>query len=237
MQTRYYQGDATRTHVAPGKMISDGVVGCFHDHNTWSDYQFFLFNHSSLTEFATRDMTALDFACGPGRNIMLFSDRFKKIDGVDISTSLLEKAKTYTSVLPEEKRPTLYYCNGLDLSTIPDASYDVVFSTIAFQHICCHSIRLGYLREFSRILKPGGYVFIQMGYGAPYGATRAVPYHANRYDVMTTNSGCDTRVENPSELEGDLIPCGFKNFEYTIRPPGPGDSQHPNWIFWSAIKA
>ena len=45
----------------------------------------------------------------------------------------------------------------------------------------------------------------------------------------------DFEPENPKQLEEDLSAVGFGNFQYKIRPSGPGDS-HPNWIFFRARK-
>lgn len=235
MQRRQYERSAGNSHFGPGIVLRDEVVCSFEGHNKWSDNHQYLFRHSKMD--GTKSLTALDFACGPGRNILLYSDRFKKIDGVDLSPNNLANAKIYTSVLPADRQPTLYLCNGLDLSGIPTASYDVIFSTIAMQHICCYSIRLGYLKEFSRVLKPGGFLCIQMGFGSPYPAeARAIGYFENGYSAEATNSFQDTRIEDPKDVERDLLGLGFVDFEFNIRPSGPGDGGHPNWIYWSAVK-
>lgn len=235
MQSRTYEYLGNVSKVAPGIMMSDHVVGSFEAHNQWPDNHVFLLRHSKLGGNTT-GMLALDFACGPGRNILLFNSRFKRVDGVDIAEENIKNAKVYTSNLPVERQPQLYKCNGLDLKEIPDDTYDVIFSTIAFQHICCHSIRLGYMKEFLRVLKPGGFVCIQMGYGRRETPAPPVGYYENSYDAPGTNSGRDTRVDHPSELEGDLTSVGFKDFEYNIRPAGPGDFNHANWIYWAARK-
>lgn len=235
MQLDHYQQAAKISKFSPGVMCKDNVVGSFHEHNAWQDHKDYLIRHSLMTD--TSQMTALDWACGPGRNIVLFSSRFKRIDGVDMSQNNLENARIYTSCLPVEKTPNFYECNGLDLQKIPDSTYDVVFSTIAFQHICCHSIRYNYMKEFNRVLKPGGFLCIQMGYGEKYGShATAINYFANDYTAPATNSARDTRVENTKDLEKDLNENGFQDFEFNIRPSGPGDPGHPNWIYWSCVK-
>jgi hypothetical protein len=45
----------------------------------------------------------------------------------------------------------------------------------------------------------------------------------------------DTRIESPNEIKSDLEKIGFSNFDYDIRPVGPGDS-HSSWIFFRAKK-
>ncbi len=233
MQISEYQGRASQSVFEAGRVIHDGVVGTFEAHNSWQDHHEFLIRHSKMGD--TRNFKALDFACGPGRNIRLFSDRFRQIDGVDLSELNLSNAKIYTSDL--ENPPVLYHCNGTDLENIPSETYDIIISTIAFQHICCHSIRLRYLQEFNRVLKRGGFLCIQMGYGSVYPKdTRTSRYHQDKHDAPSTNGYYDTQVTDPSQLEDDLTKVGFRDFEYNIRPPGPGDTTHPNWIYWSAMK-
>jgi ubiquinone/menaquinone biosynthesis C-methylase UbiE len=205
----------------------DPVVGSFDQHNSWLDYDTFLFKGID-----TSSKVALDFGCGPGRNIVKFANRFYKIDGVDISNKNLENAKLWCEFNHIEP-PNLFKTNGVDLSIISNASYDVIFSTICLQHICVHEIRFHLMKEFHRVLKADGFICLQMGYG--YGHPFCVGYHENHYDANRTNSGFDTRVNSPVELQTDLEKIGFRNFDYDLRPTGPGDS-HSAWIFFRAQK-
>jgi len=223
MQQRQYDLEAANWSV----QNRDPVVGSFDAHNAWSDYDNFLFKG-----IATTDKLALDFACGPGRNIVKFNSQFQRIDGADISDFNLKNAIKWCEY-NEVSTPNLYKTNGYNLQEIKNEIYDVVFSTIAMQHICVYDIRYGLMSEFFRVLKPGGMVCIQMGYGNGHPST--VGYYENKYDATLTNSGLDTRVNSPDELRTDLEAIGFKSFDYDIRPTGPGDS-HENWIFFRATK-
>jgi hypothetical protein len=129
--------------------------------------------------------------------------------------------------------PNLYVTSGSDCGNVGDASYDFIFSTIAMQHICVHEIRFQILQAMFKALKNNGRISIQMGFGKKRGIS--VDYYANNYSVLGTNSMFDTRVGNPDQVKNDLYKIGFKEFEYWIRPTGPGDS-HSNWIFFTAIK-
>lgn len=205
----------------------DPVVGSFDKHNVWEDYDNFLFK-----DIPTNGKIALDFGCGPGRNIVKFANRFNRIDGADISGINLKNAALWCqhNNLPI---PIFYQNNGTDLSLVLDNTYDIVFSTICLQHICVHDIRFNLMKEFHRALKPGGAICLQMGFGVGHPIT--VGYFDNHYDATITNSGCDTRVDSPDELKSDLDKIGFRNFEYDIRPVGPGDA-HGGWIFFRAFK-
>jgi ubiquinone/menaquinone biosynthesis C-methylase UbiE len=129
--------------------------------------------------------------------------------------------------------PLLFKNNGVDLSNICHELYDIVFSTICLQHICVHEIRFNLMKEFYRVLKPGGSVCLQMGFGPGHPMT--VGYYENYYDAPGTNSACDTRVDSTDELKNDLESIGFHSFNFDLRPTGPGDS-HDNWIFFRATK-
>jgi SAM-dependent methyltransferase len=206
----------------------DPVVGFFDEHNAWKDYDIYLFKGIDTT-----NKLALDFGCGPGRNAVKFIDRFQQIDGTDISAVNLSKAQIWFKANNFSKTYNLYKTNGVDLSAIESNKYDIVFSTIAFQHICVHEIRFNFLKEFFRVLKNNSHMCFQMGFGP--GHPNSVGYYENNYDFMDLNNKSDTRVNHPDELKSDLEKVGFVDFDYDIRPTGPGDS-HSNWIYFRARK-
>jgi len=209
----------------------DPVVGSFDQHNAWTDYEY-LFH--DIPREAWSGMDVLDFATGPGRNLVRYQDRFQSIDGVDISDINLRNAKKWIAHNGlNVDRFRLYSCNGVDLSNILSTSYDLVMSTIAMQHICVYDIRYQYFKEFYRVLRPGGWISLQMGFGSP--SPQTVPYHANHYQAPGTNRVCDVEVSDPVQLENDLLSIGFVDFHFHLRPVGPRDC-HPQWIFFSARK-
>lgn len=208
----------------------DPVVGSFDKHNAWKDYDEFLFK-----DIETKGKVALDFGCGPGRNIAKFADRFEQIDGADISQINLDKALIWCKKNNVSFIPKLYKSNGVDLSGISDNFYDIVFSTICLQHICVYDIRFNLFKEFFRVLKSDGYFCAQMGFGNHLLKSNGVKYYDNYYDAKATNGANDVVIEDANCLKKDLELIGFVNFDYDIRPVGPGDG-HSNWIFFRAQK-
>lgn len=205
----------------------DLVVGSFDAHNAWEDYKYLFENLGDVS-----DKIALDFACGPGRNIVKYKNTFKQIDGVDISPVNISNAKIYLDDNGVQNS-VLYSNNGIDLSDIPADTYDIIMSTIAMQHICVYDIRKSYLKEFYRVLKSSGSIAIQMGYGSP--SPMSVGYYENFYDAENSNRGCDVCIESTEQLEKDLLEIGFTDFKFTIDKVGPGDV-HPQWIYFNATK-
>lgn len=228
MQRNQYQSDATHWTI----YNLNPVVGTFNAHNEWSDYDFLFKDIDNL-----ETKTVLDFGCGPGRNLVKYSSKFIRIDGIDIGEKNLENALLWVkhnNIDPEKHK--LILCNGIDLNSIGNEEYDIVMSTICMQHICVYDIRFNYLKEFYRVLKSGGYITIQMGYGIPLPENKiTVDYYDNNYEASSTNGACDTNISDYKQVEKDLLSIGFKNFNYYIRPTGPGDG-HPNWIFFNAQK-
>ena len=220
MQNSYYDGYASLWSLD----FRDPVVGSYDAHNNWSDYDNFLFK-----DFDTNGLVALEYGCGPGRNLVKFSNRFARVDGIDISDINIEKAKTNIAAnnIPQ---PNLYVTTGDNLSAVADNVYDVVFAVICFQHICVHEIRFNILQDIFRVLKPGGKLCFQMGYGGK-GDIPTAGYYNNNYDAASTNGHSDVSITDEQTLRDDLIEkIGFTNYRSDIRETGPGDN-HKNWIW------
>ena len=90
---------------------NDFVVGSYDEQNKWEDYDKYLMKY---VDKSFQEKIALDFGCGPGRNIIKYDKWFKQIDGCDISRNNLDNAKqnlTYHKI----PLPGLYITNGNDL--------------------------------------------------------------------------------------------------------------------------
>lgn len=224
MQRQQYENDAARWSL----QNRDPVVGSYDAHNAWGDYDHYLFK-----DFDTTGKVALEYGCGPARNIIRFKDRFARVDGVDIAETNLKKAVENLTA-NGIRDYNLYHCDG---KTIPvrDSIYDVVFSVICLQHIASHTIRQSIMKDVYRVLKPEGYFCFQMGYGGRNGIQPTADYYEDAFGATSTNSGHDASVMNTEQLYGDLHKIGFRDFKFDIRPTGPGDS-HAAWIWVQAQK-
>ena len=198
-------------------------------HNANQDYWDILV---SDTETGFRDKCGLDFGCGCGRSVQNLWYRFKRMDGVDISMGNITHARENLnkSGCPVE-RSNLYHCNGIDISNIQSNQYDFIVSTIVLQHIAVYDIRFNYLKEFYRVMKDGGLLSFQMGFGRGHGKAE---YYENHYQAEATNTFHDTLVTVPNQIIGDLTKIGFSNITYEIRKSF--SDGHPYWIFVKARK-
>jgi hypothetical protein len=98
---------------------------------------------------------------------------------VDVSEEMVALAGKRLSGIPNAQA---HVNSGSDLSLFPDASFDLVYSWIVFQHIPGKDIVLSYLREAQRVLKPGGVLACQLRGSSPV-ATEMQP-------GMETWTGC-----------------------------------------------
>ena len=222
MQRTYYDNEGIT-----GNMNRVNHMG----HNNNPDYWNVLVKDTESPEFL--DKVGLDFACGCGRNVFNLVNRFKRMDGVDMSSELVKTCINNRNKLNiDETKAMFYACNGVSLDIFSDNIYDFIMSTIALQHICVYSIRLNYFKEFFRVMKPGGLLSFQMGFGHGHPATR--DYFEDYYNATATNSGCDVRVLDPKYIVDDLTQVGFTNISFTIS--NSYEDMHNQWIFVKAYK-
>jgi SAM-dependent methyltransferase len=82
----------------------------------------------------------------------------ERVDGVNFSSETIwqgrmREGETYDYLLSGRRRGMQYIMDGDDLSRIADASYDVVLSSHALEHMA-NPIKA--LKEWRRVLRPGG---------------------------------------------------------------------------------
>jgi SAM-dependent methyltransferase len=157
----------------------------------------------------------LEIGCGIGRMTAALARRFREVEGIDVSEEMVRRA---TEALAETPNVRVSVANGTDLATFGDRSFDFVFSYLVLQHIPDREITKRYLREAGRVLRPGGWMHVQVngeGDAAP-AAARPAP-------------------------EGASLPAGLRRF--TARAaraakailrggrarPGPSGLDNPAW--------
>ena len=131
----------------------------------WSDEEYFESGrqsvyHEILTDMGNvcqgrdpKEMTVLEIGCGSGRITRALSETFGQVYAVDISGEMINLAK---EALKDRPNVHLYQNNGSDLTVLGDVPIDFAFSFIVFQHIPRREVIYSYVREVSRLLRPGG---------------------------------------------------------------------------------
>ena len=101
---------------------------------------------------------AQDFGCGVGRLTQPLCQYFSHVIGVDVAPSMIELAKRYN----QYERKCRYIVNkATDLKIFDDNSFDFILSLFTLQHLKPEFSKQ-YLKEFIRILAPGGLLVFQI---------------------------------------------------------------------------
>ncbi len=136
-------------------------------HGKWDEDEFFETGESFVEEKLAwvRSIAGelpngpvLDFGCGLGRLTQPLSQHFSSAVGVDISATMIARAEAANR---HGDRCTFFLNERSDLGAFDDASFGFVCTHIVLQHMPL-ALSAGYLREFMRVLRPGGLAFIQM---------------------------------------------------------------------------
>jgi SAM-dependent methyltransferase len=101
---------------------------------------------------------ALDFGCGHGRLTQALAPYFDAVVGVDIAESMLAAARAANR---HGDRVTYVHNARPDLSQFAAGSFDFVLTMLVLQHMRSDYAKT-YLREFLRLLRPGGIAFFQL---------------------------------------------------------------------------
>lgn len=103
--------------------------------------------------------TALDFGCGVGRLTRGMAKYFKHCHGIDISESMIAKAKELNQAFPNCQFSVNYADH---LGMFPDNQFDFIYSNIVLQHLPTRTMIKSYIAEFSRVLRANGLLAFQV---------------------------------------------------------------------------
>ncbi|MFQ1712344.1 methyltransferase domain-containing protein [Aeromonas veronii] len=118
----------------------------------------------------------LDFACGEGRIAELMQERCQHLQLVDASTKAVDVCRERFAKYPHVH----VQCNAAGALPQADSSLSLVYSWDAMVHFSYKSLDF-YLREFSRVLQPHGYVIMH------HSNLAALTDHMRVFDVWSLN--------------------------------------------------
>lgn len=112
--------------------------------------------HQAPVQPAGRER-AVEIGCGLGRICLALSEEFGEVIGVDISETMIAKARQLVV------RPNVRFelVSGADLAPVEDGSVDLVTTFTVFQHMPNAPLIEAYVHEAARVLAPGGVLAAQ----------------------------------------------------------------------------
>jgi SAM-dependent methyltransferase len=101
---------------------------------------------------------AVDFGCGVGRLSAALARHVDEVVGVDLAPSMLAEARR----LDRTGGRVRFMLNAEpDLRFLADRSVDLMYSSLVLQHLD-RGLAMRYVREFTRVLTPGGVAVFQV---------------------------------------------------------------------------
>jgi SAM-dependent methyltransferase len=134
------------------------------ENDKWNDREFFESGRTWIELYVAPDfplicngrsastLRMLELGCGAGRMTRGFSETFGLVDAVDISSEMIQRGRT---ALTDCQNVRFHLADGKTLPMFGEGEFDFAFSGTVFQHIPRKSIISSYIREISRVLRPG----------------------------------------------------------------------------------
>ena len=171
-----------------------------------------------------RGGTCVEVGCGFGRMTSPLAERFDKVFAVDVSPRMLELARASVSAPNVE----FVLVSGSTLEPVAEGTADALVCYLVLQHLPRRRLIEAYLREFSRVLAPGGRAFVQLpvlGGGARTRTWRlvralAVPLLAARGGIARRPAYRGYRLTE-AELERALAAAGLRVAARDESPASP----------------
>jgi SAM-dependent methyltransferase len=176
-----------------------------------SDAEFWRSGREDLENYVLRDVEldpgarALEIGCGIGRLVRPLSETIAEVTGVDISGEMIRQGR---EALADRPNVGLRRTDG-DLSGVDDASLDLVYSHIVFQHIPTRKAVTRYFEEAGRVLRGGGIFRFQIDGRPP------------RLGIPDTWNGVRWTA---SGVRGELSTAGFEVLDLT------GEGSQYMWV-------
>lgn len=109
------------------------------------------------TYLGDKSAKALDFGCGVGRISRALSKHFDVVSGVDVSETMINKARIANQDFPQL---SFFHNPHPDLRIFNDNEFDLVYTSIVLQHIS-YPESLEYIKDFKRIIRKDGLAVFQ----------------------------------------------------------------------------
>jgi SAM-dependent methyltransferase len=144
-------------------------------HGRWDVDRFFatgveqlarMLSHAQRYGRPIRRGTALDFGCGLGRLTRALAPHFERTYGLDVASTMIKRAKRLDREFGRSGAVFVRH-DREDLSRFASGSVDFLSCLLVLQHLPSRDAIGRYLREFVRVLSPGGVAVVQLPVRVP----------------------------------------------------------------------
>jgi ubiquinone/menaquinone biosynthesis C-methylase UbiE len=149
-----------------------------------------------------RDGYILDAGCGPGNISRLLIAKGFSVIGVDLSAEQIRIAR-------ERVQEATFLEMDIRKLSFKDSSFDGVYSAYSLMHIPNEDV-LPTLREFYRVLKPKGCLFL---------AAKAGPGETYLEEPLANNELCYFNFYDPKWLQSQIEEAGFEILHFFRKQP------------------
>ena len=178
----------------------------------------------SLVDTESASKRVLDFGCGAGNLTQHIADLGCEVLASDVSAGCL-------SLVASRQYPTAVdtvLLNGVDLEGISDESVDAVATYSVLHHVPDY---LGVLKEFMRVLKPGGIIYIDHELTEEY--WRPGPTRLEFLEAITPSAGWGWQKYLKFDNYKNWFMCKFVDPRY--RPEGDIHVFADDHIEWDKV--
>lgn len=153
------------------------------------------------------DCTVLEIGYGGGRILHAASHFFKAAIGVDIHG----EQETVEQFLTDLGRTNcrLFTTEGTTLPVV-DGSIDLVYSFIVLQHLPTYDVLASYMRETSRVLKPGGVAQLYVGTFRKLRLPRRLQHWLRGYAELDAPVNRSSLLVRPGQFKRLLSSVGLR---------------------------
>ena len=160
----------------------------------------------------------VEVGCGLGRMTVAFAREFERVDGVDISPSMVKQARD----LEPPANVEFHALDGSGRLPFDDATFAFAASNAVFQHVPDEETVATYLREIARTLAPGGLALLHFD-TVPPGPLRLLSYRLpDGVLPRTSRRGMRCHGRAPERVRELAAAAGFE----VVAERDPGSANH-----------
>jgi SAM-dependent methyltransferase len=155
-----------------------------------------------------RGGTCVEVGCGPGRMTGALAERFDEVVALDVSPAMLARAQAAVTA----GNVSFVAVSGERLDGVADGIAATLVCYLVLQHLPTRAVVVAYLREFARVLAPGGEAYVQI----PVLGRAGRLWRALRRPLVALGRGPDTGAAfrgfrlTRSELDRALADAGLE---------------------------